>query len=89
MKKTLILTTVVICTAAICLGIYANQGTPKITNVLLQKEVARAACEITNGGGTVIFKCKGEEGTCSTKKFGYTLTCSGTEVVTQAEIEEE
>lgn len=37
----------------------------------------KASCEIVNKKGDVIFECVGEEGKCSTTKFGYTLECSG------------
>ena len=36
-------------------------------------------CEVTNKKGEVLLKCDGGS-TCSTTKFGHTLTCDGTKV---------
>ena len=61
------------------LAIYANQPKEEMTDVMLTNVEALARCEITKGGTTVKFECKGA-GTCTKTALGHTLTCDGTEV---------
>ncbi len=65
---------------AIAVGAMINVNLNKVSNkgdLALANVEALASCEITNSGGETILSCSGS-GSCTTKKMGYTLTCSGT-----------
>ncbi|OUO53942.1 hypothetical protein B5F77_04920 [Parabacteroides sp. An277] len=50
-----------------------------VENIGFSDIEAIAMCEVTNKKGEVLLKCDGGS-TCSTTKFGHTLTCDGTKV---------
>ena len=66
-------------TSVFLLGIICNEFgiTESVqTSMNLSNVEAISSCEIEKNG-TIYLQCTGEEGVCTTSKWGYTLTCSG------------
>lgn len=79
MKKKLFGTMVAVAAMFAGYSAYDAQRKNGLFGGILADVEAISACEITRKDNTV-FKCTGEEGTCTGTKLGHTLTCSGTKV---------
>ena len=78
MKKMIKIAFVAAFAAVAGYGVYANQQSEAMSDLMLANVEALADCEITKGG-SVKLKCTGD-GSCSKSYLGYTLTCDGTKV---------
>ncbi|WP_298062239.1 hypothetical protein [uncultured Rikenella sp.] len=75
MKNILFYAAAMLCVSAAVICMAGRQS--MYTSHLLKADVeSLAECEI-HKGDQVLFRCVGNEGWCSIKKFGYTLECNG------------
>ena len=76
MKKILFFMASMLCVSVVVVCMTGRQGLGYASHLLKVDVESLAECEI-HKGDQVLFRCVGNEGWCSIKKFGHTLECDG------------
>lgn len=77
-KPVLIAAGAVLLTAAVLAFVYVKNENNSMNELFNANVEALTWCEID--GKIIKEACEGNEGTCTIKKFGHTLTCNGRQV---------